>query len=336
MASHYGADVKVSTHSSLSRRRLLARLANIPLVGGAVVALTQRAGWASFEEKALAAPRKGYDYAAAARALKGSLPQAQIGNMKLSRMILGGNLMGGWAHARDLIYVSRLVREYHTREKTYHTLQLAEACGVNALLTNPMLCGIITSYWKDTGGKIQFISDCGGSDPLKLVQQSIDAGAASCYIQGGVADDLVKAGKFDVFAKALELIRRNNLPAGIGAHKLSTVQACVDKGLKPDYWMKTLHHRRYWSARHPEENDNVWCDDPEQTIAYMAQLKEPFIAFKVLAAGAIQPRQGFRYAFTHGADFICVGMYDFQMVEDVNIAIDVLNTDLERKRPWCA
>ncbi|GAH76422.1 unnamed protein product, partial [marine sediment metagenome] len=40
--------------------------------------------------------------------------------------------------------------------------------------------------------------------------------------------------------------------------------------------------------------------------------------------------------FKNGADFICVGMYDFQIVDDVNIALEVLNGDLERKRPWQA
>jgi hypothetical protein len=29
-------------------------------------------------------------------------------------------------------------------------------------------------------------------------------------------------------------------------------------------------------------------------------------------------------------------MYDFQVVEDVNIAFDVLNGDLQRTRPWQA
>ena len=40
------------------------------------------------------------------------------------------------------------------------------------------------------------------------------------------------------------------------------------------------------------------------------------------------------YAFENGADFICVGMYDFQIVDDVNIALDVLKSDLQRRRPW--
>ena len=44
--------------------------------------------------------------------------------------------------------------------------------------------------------------------------------------------------------------------------------------------------------------------------------------------------EGFRYAFSSGADFICVGMYDFHIVDDVNIALVVLSGELHRKRPW--
>ena len=80
--------------------------------------------------------------------LKGKIPVAKIGNMRLSRLILGGNLMGGWAHARDLVYVSDLVKAYHTEKKIFETLHLAEECGVNTLLTNPMLCDIINKYWR--------------------------------------------------------------------------------------------------------------------------------------------------------------------------------------------
>ncbi|MEN6602964.1 MAG: hypothetical protein ABFD86_11170, partial [Bryobacteraceae bacterium] len=78
------------------------------------------------------------------------------------------------------------------------------------------------------------------------------------------------------------------------------------------------------------------CENPEETTAYMKDLTAPWIAFKTLAAGAIEPKVGFRYAFENGADFICVGMYDFQIVDDVNIALDTLNQRLDRRRVWRA
>jgi hypothetical protein len=66
----------------------------------------------------------------------------------------------------------------------------------------------------------------------------------------------------------------------------------------------------------------------------MATLKQPWIGFKVLAAGAIRPQDGFRFAFESGADFLCVGMYDFQVVDDVNICMDILASTINRTRPW--
>ena len=80
----------------------------------------------------------------------------------------------------------------------------------------------------------------------------------------------------------------------------------------------------------------MYCFKPEETISYMESLPQPWIAFKTMAAGAIHPRDGFKYAFENGADFVCAGMYDFQMVEDVNIALETLNGELNRKRAWRA
>ena len=306
----------------------------------------KKQGWESFEEKLL---KDKYETDAVTSAtvkvftfsskedLKGELPYGQIGSLKMSRLVLGGNLIGGWAHARDLIYVSKLVKSYHSQEKIFATFNLAEQCGVNTVLTNPQLCKVINKYWRRDIGKIQFISDCGyKSDIITGIKISIDHGAHACYFHGGVADRLASEGKFDEIGKALDLIRQNGLPAGIGGHKLETIKGCVDAGLEPDFWMKTLHHHGYWSAKSEEEKDNIWCYDPEETIAFMQEQKAPWIAYKILAAGAIDPKDGFRYAFKNGADFICVGMYDFQIVDDVNLAVQTLAELKERKRVWRA
>ena len=81
--------------------------------------------------------------------------------MELSRLIMGGNLIGGWAHARDLLYASKLVKAYHTDERIMMTLQLAEKCGINAILTANSVGKKVNKYWHETGGKIKFISTCG-------------------------------------------------------------------------------------------------------------------------------------------------------------------------------
>ena len=60
------------------------------------------------------------------------------------------------------------------------------------------------------------------------------------------------------------------------------------------------------------------------------------VLFEVLAGGAIHPEDGFRFAFESGADFICVGMFDWQIVDDVNITLDILGNLPKRTRKWYA
>ena len=326
----------------LNRRELLKNLAVLPFFGAFIVSVIRKKRWISYEEKFLketdaitGATIRTFDFTSL-RDLKSKIPHAKIAGEDFSRVILGGNLIGGWAHARDLIYVSKLVKAYFHDEKVFATFSIAEKCGINAFLTNPVLCRVINEYWRRDIGKIKFISDCGGENIVDGILMSVDNGASACYVHGGIADGLVEEGKMDEIGKALELIRKNGLPAGIGGHKLETIKACVDFGLQPDFWMKTFHHTNYWSADKENQHDNIWCTNPEETKEYMKTLNQPWIAFKILAAGAIHPNVGFRYAFENGADFICVGMYDFQIVDDVNIAAYILGSDVKRERPWMA
>jgi uncharacterized membrane protein YphA (DoxX/SURF4 family) len=335
------------------RREIIKGLAGLPFLGAFGIALAQKIKWESWEEKNLldamtSASVKTFD-PAGLKQLKGRIPMGTIRGREFSRLILGGNLLSGWAHSRDLLYVSQLVKAYHHKDRIFATLLMAEKCGVNTLLTNPILCTVIDEYWKRNIGKIQFISDCAGlvydsngaspmpfQEYLDRVQRAIDYGAAACYIQGETADYYMKEGQADKIARVLDLIHGQKVILGIGAHNIETVEACVKAGFEPDFWMKTLHHLNYWSARHPEWHDNLYCSNPERTIEVMKSLPQPFIAFKTMAAGAILPADAFRFAFENGADFVCAGMYDFQMVEDVNIATEVLNSDLKRDRPWTA
>ncbi len=323
--------------------------------GSVVTSAGVALGLASFEEQNLLAKMAdgGSKPKESTGQTGGKMPCGQIKNLKISRVFCGGNLIGGWAHSRDLMYVSSLVKAYHTDDKVLQTFELAEEMGINTVLTNPVSDRVINRYWNERGGKIQWFSDCASGSLKEGIKRSVEAGAHGVYVQGGLADQAVRDGKVAALGEALEYIKEFKVAGGLGAHDLETIKACVKAGFQPDFWVKTIHPDSYWSATPPENryvfdvmggsskdhnkhHDNMWCRNPQETIEYMKGLAEPWIGFKVLAAGAIHPRDGFKFAFEAGADFLCVGMFDFQVREDAVIARTVLAGEIKRSRPWRA
>ena len=105
---------KENTDNVKSRREVLRNLAILPALG--II------GWGAFRD----GQKYGIDTLSGATIqvggadiseLKGELPKGKIGEHDLSRLVLGGNLIGGWAHSRDLIYVPSLFRAYNTEKK---------------------------------------------------------------------------------------------------------------------------------------------------------------------------------------------------------------------------
>jgi len=244
--------------------------------------------------------------------------------------------------------VPALMRAYNTEEKVMDTLQLLEEHGVNTIIADPAkkCMDIFGRYWKQRGGKIQWIAEGHPDlDDWKTnIKRSIDFGASAIYIQGVICDNWYNANHLDLAARCVEFIKSHGVPGGIGAHKLDVVMESEKKNYGADFYVKTLHHTMYWSTRRQDQNSDVVsnpCDnyfdlDPEKTIAFMQGVKKPWIAFKVLAAGAIQPKSGFSYALRNGADFICVGMFDFQVEQNVALVKEILPKTQSRNRGWMA
>jgi len=330
------------------RRRFLRSSLQGVAALGAAYSLEERILLAAIDENTPAAtPKPSVDPA--------SMPCGTIGKVRISRLFLGGNLIGGWAHSRDLTYVSSLFKAYNTEAKIFETLELAEQCGINTILIDPRDFDPVLKYNQQQKRSFQsLVCTFPGAELDKLgehVKQLVDRGASLVYVHGIVADQLIMAGKIDALGRAIQAIKAQGLPAGVGGHSLETPLACEKHALGADFYVKTFHSDRYWSATPPQNreewcwykplspehdryHDNMFCHDPEKTAEFMATLDKPWIAFKTMAAGAIPPRLAFSFAYRQGADFIVAGMFDFQLEQDAKLAIEAIQKFSSRKRRW--
>jgi hypothetical protein len=277
-----------------------------------------------------------------------TLPQGKIGNLHVSRMLLGGNLLTHYTHSRDLRYVYNLTAHYNTDEKIMETLAEAERHGINTLsMHNPPKPISLLKKYRKQGGKIQWII-CPTAWPTpdmeaytQQVKELIDEGCEAIYLWGVIADQLASQGNVELMAKAIEAAKKLGVPSGVGGHDLRVVEMCEKNKLPADFYIKTFHSHEYPSAPKPEqlkgphsEVPGYWCKDPQATIELMKTVEKPWFAFKIMAAGAIPPKTAFPYAFDNGADHVLAGMFDFEIAEDVEIAKKAIAAAAQRPRPW--
>lgn len=292
----------------------------------------------------------------------GPMPMGKLGPYQVSRLIAGHNLVGWTAHSRDLIYVSQLLRNYFTNDKVLETFRMYEEVGINASYLRIEARSLeLAKQHNAQGGKIQWIAQLviNEKDQRRDLDLALEAGAKIGYIRGLEGDRFFKMDRMDVLAAGIENAKKAGMVIGLATHALDPLIA-ADKvgGLGADFYMKTFNSGQYWSAGpavapdpnwkptkdmlvqseySPGEHDNLWETTPKQTAAFFAKIEKPFIAYKVLAAGAIHPIDGFKYAFANGADFVSVGMYDFQLRECCNVTKKLFVDKMaDRTRPWRA
>lgn len=322
--------------SEISRREFIQK--SIAVSAGGVLAANASS---HAQEAAKPAPP-------AAITVKEPMPRGKIGSLEISRLTLGGNLITNFMHSRDLKYVDSLSSHYNTDDKILETFKLAEENGIDTIITHAdaRIITLLKKHRYERGGKMKWIINIMArvdSDMKAFsenAKQIVDDGADGLYLFGATADKLAVGGKADLIAGAVAAMKEQKVPAGVGAHDLKVIKLCEENKIPAEFYVKTFHHLKYPTA--PKETPLVhsnteipgyWCSNPEETIEVFKKVEKPWIAFKVMAAGAIPPENAFKYAFENGADHILAGILDFQVAEDAKIARNIL-ANLKRDRPW--
>jgi len=144
-----------------------------------------------------------------------ALPCGTLGRAKISRLLLGGNLIGGYMHCRDLKYVISLFRAYATDEKILETLAVAEQHGINTVFETGG--DFVQRYNRQHGGHMQFIphieikTSWSQRDQDDHIKQQVDTGAVALYAWGVSSGPLIRDGQVGVLARAVEMAKKHDL-----------------------------------------------------------------------------------------------------------------------------
>ena len=253
---------------------------------------------------AAAAAMGATDGARAAKKARAKLPMIKLGELEVSRLILGSNPFFGFAHqAGD---VGRKMKAYYTDERIMAVLDEAASLGVTAVAAPPYERWIkLFAAYRKKGGKLAaWIAqpDAKPESMPQAISASIYGGAAAVFVQGARADQQFEKGGFDVLTGWLEQIRKAGLPAGLASHRPDT---------HPEYEKRKLPTDFYYQCFFQPYAERYVLEHRDQAVATIKKIDKPVIGYKILGAGRLKPQEAFAFAFKHlrEKDGVCVGVY---------------------------
>ena len=239
----------------------------------------------------------------------------RLGQLEVSRFILGSNPFSGFSHQTP--EMDRRMLHYYSAARIKETLAAAESLGITTVIgrADHHVIRVLMEYW-DEGGTIQWIAqtcpELGPPEPT--IDKAVAFGASAVYMHGGHMDHLLAQGRLDEAPPAIERIRAAGLPAGIAGHNPEVFRWAEETGLDVDFYMCS-----YYNSAHRDEAASLasgqaeWFleEDRQAMTDLIGRLSRPAIHYKVLAAGRNEPAEAFHYVARsmRDGDAVCVGVY---------------------------
>jgi hypothetical protein len=251
-----------------------------------------------------------------------ALPTIRLGPHKVTRLIAGGNPIGGFGHS--VTNMSRHMLEYFNLERTIEFLEKCEREGINTWQFDHMeKPNTALRTVRGRGSKLNFIclhAERPKDAPIKTV--IADMNPIAIVHHGGVTDSLFRSGKSGQVRDFVKKVHDHGVLAGVSSHCPDNIRRMADEDWENDLFMTCF----YYVSRPKEEQQRLlgkvvvdepfFESDPVEMIEVIRQVKKPCLAFKILAAGRQCSSQesvekAFRFAFERikPSDAVIVGMY---------------------------
>jgi len=250
------------------------------------------------------------------------LPTIQLGPHNVTRLVAGGNPIGGYSHST--INMSRHMQEYFTLAQTIEFLERCVREGINTWQFDHLEKPIAAlRAVRERGKKLNFIclhAERERDAPLKTV--ITDMKPIAIVHHGGVTDRLFRAGKAQEVRDFVKKVRDQGVLAGVSSHCPDHIKRMADEAWENDLFMTCF----YYVNRPREEQQKMlgkvvvgepfFESDPIEMTNVVRQVSKPCLGFKILAAGQLCSSQesvqkAFQFAFGRikKTDAVIVGMY---------------------------
>jgi hypothetical protein len=257
----------------------------------------------------------------------------KLGNVNISRLILGGNPFSGFSHLtpdldRDMV-------KWYTTARIKETMRQAEALGINTFLgrADAHIRRTLLEYWND-GGTIRWFAQTAPefASLAGNVSQAIGTGASAVYLHGGQMDFLVAQNQLDVIKDFVRQVKDAGVAVGVAGHN-HRVHIWANENLDLDFHMCSYYNPtpRDKNAEHVHGATEVFDDEHRAAmVATIRDLRAPAIHYKIFAAGRKDPREAFAFVAQHlrPQDAVCIGIFardkPDMLAEDVRLFDEAL------------
>jgi len=253
------------------------------------------------------------------------LPQIQLGNAQISRLICGCNPIYGNSHeSSDL---DKEMVDYFTTANIKAMLAECERQGVNTFqgVANMYCERLIYEYWNE-GGKIQWIAQTDSREGNMIANVRVAARfkPVGVYHHGTRTGNLWRTGRIDELKPIIDELKSLGIAAGVGAHFPEIIEYCEEKDWGVDFYMASFFNvykvETAWresylvsGVRKPETYDHA---DTLRMVKTVQATQKPCLGFKILGAGKQakteeSQRAAFEFALSNikPTDGVVVGMF---------------------------